>query len=116
MKTMNTNVSIALTEEERDSIATVIDGKFTKRLATRADIVELVTKFVGGFVAEAGYKSGKVTNFELARDNPDPKLRRDVPHSELHHLYRIREGEAAMLKGKSDSYIRGWNSARTDGR
>jgi hypothetical protein len=111
---MKTNVSIELTDEERDAIATVLDGKMTKRLATRGDIVELVTKFIGGFTADASYKAGKEVP-ETARFNADPTITRG-PITKLRDLYRIRDGEAAMLKGKSDSYIRGWNSARTDGR
>ena len=114
MKTMNTNVRITLTDEERDAIATVLDGKYTKRLATRADITELVTKLIGGLTEDANYKAGKVTAIIGGRDNPDPTLTR-APLSRIKELTRIREGEEAILKGKSESYIIGWNKARSDG-
>lgn len=39
---MKTNVSIELTDGQRDHLATLIDGKQSKRLATRADICALV--------------------------------------------------------------------------
>ena len=111
---MKTNVSVELTDEERDAIATVIDGKSTKRLATRADIVELVTKFIAGFAADSSYKAGKAVP-ETAKFKADPTITR-VGASKLRELYRVREGEEALLRGKSESYIRGWNSARTDGK
>ena len=99
---MKTNVSIELTAPELDSIATLLDGKITKRLATRADINALVIKFIGGIASEANYKAGKVTE---QTETP--------PRSDL---YRVRQGEEKLLAGKIESYVYGWNKARTDGQ
>lgn len=38
---MKTNVPIELSDEERNRLANVIDGKPSKRLATRAEVIEL---------------------------------------------------------------------------
>jgi hypothetical protein len=101
---MKTNVSIELSEVERDALATRLDGKYTKRLATRSDITELVIKLLGGFLEEASFKS--VMNIPPENE----------PKAVTSDLYRIRAGEEAVLRGKPESYIRGWNAARTDGR
>jgi hypothetical protein len=55
---MKTNVSIDLSEEERDLLANLIDKKTTKRLATRGDIVKLVNYIVER-VLDNDDKSGK---------------------------------------------------------
>ena len=94
---MKTNCSIDLNNDELDALATAIDGKVTKRLATRADINELVAKAVGGLVEDARYTAGKV--------DPEPI----PPESDL---YRVHPGEERWLAGKSKSYIYGWNKAR----
>ena len=39
---MKTNVKIDLTDDERNRLAVLFDGKQSKRLATRADIVSFV--------------------------------------------------------------------------
>ena len=39
---MNVNCKISLTDEERNRLAKLIDGKVSKRLATRADVNEFV--------------------------------------------------------------------------
>ena len=99
---MKTNVSIELNPDQLDAIATLIDGKMTKRLATRKDINRLVTQFIGGLTSEANYTAGKVTDETSAPPTSD--------------LYKIWPGEEKLLKGKSPSYIYGWNKARTLGR
>ena len=39
---MKTNVKVELTDDERSRLADLFDGKHSKRLATRADIVSFV--------------------------------------------------------------------------
>ena len=43
---MNTNIKITLTDEQRDHIKNLIDGKITRKKATRADVSNLVQMFV----------------------------------------------------------------------
>ena len=49
---MKTNVSIELTDEERDYIANRIDGKVTKRLATRKEISDLTLYIMSRVVGD----------------------------------------------------------------
>lgn len=51
---MKTNVSIELTDDQRDRLANEIDGKVTKRLATRADITAMVSGSVDRILAGDG--------------------------------------------------------------
>ena len=51
---MKTNVAIELTEEQRDRLANEIDGKVTKRLATRADINAVCAGMIDQLTAEPG--------------------------------------------------------------
>jgi hypothetical protein len=44
---MKTIISIELNDAQRDYLATLIDDKPTKRLATRGDIKQLVEQFMG---------------------------------------------------------------------
>lgn len=43
---MKTNVAITLTDEQRSHLANLLDGKPSKRLATRAEVNALVNAFV----------------------------------------------------------------------
>jgi hypothetical protein len=49
---MKTNISIELTDEERDYIANRIDGKVTKRLATRKEISDLALYIMSRVVSD----------------------------------------------------------------
>lgn len=51
---MNVNCKISLTDEERNRLAKVIDGKVSKRLATRADVNAFVKGIVDYAVSQAG--------------------------------------------------------------
>ena len=102
---MKTIVNIELTNEQLDSIATLIDNKVTKRLATRKDITGLVNQFIGALTTQSDYDAGKVTQ--------DTEAVKASPRSDL---LRIRPGEERLLAGKSEGYIYGWNKARTDGK
>ncbi len=98
---MKTNVSIELTDAERDYLATIIDGKPTKRLVTRSEVSNLVKQFIGAAVAQAEYSGGKA----------------DVPESVASYqpqsdLYTIDPKDMKFLRGKDPSYIRGWNTVK----
>ena len=47
---MNVNVKLSITDIDRDLLANYIDGKKSKRLATRADINKLVTELLDSVV------------------------------------------------------------------
>jgi hypothetical protein len=99
------NIPIELNPEQLDSIATLIDNKVTKRMATRKDINTLVGQFIGGLTTQADFTAGKVTQ--------DTEALKASPKSDL---LRIRPGEEKLLAGKPESYVYGWNKARSDGK
>lgn len=98
---MKTNVSIELDDAQRDYLATYIDDKVTKRLATRGDITQLVNQFIGAITAQAEYSGGMVgTPEDVANYNPSSDL------------YRIDPEDRKHLEGKDPSYVRGWNQVK----
>jgi len=108
---MKTNLGIELTDDERDALANLIDGKDTTRLATRKEITAIAQKHLGGLarVAEAAtfedvededtegsartYEDGTPTGVLYVVDHTDPLTR-------------------TMAKPDNPSYVRGWNQAR----
>lgn len=97
---MKTNVAIELTDEQRDYLATLIDGKPTKRLATRQDVNNLVQQFIGAAVSQAEYSGGKVDE----HNNVHATAKGD--------LYTIDPEDRKFLDGKDPSYVRGWNQVK----
>ena len=51
---MNVNCKISLTDDERNRLAKLIDGKVSKRLATRADVNDFVKGIMDYAVSTAG--------------------------------------------------------------
>ena len=99
---MKTNVSIELNPEQLDYLATLIDGKVTKRQATRKDVTNLVEQFIGATVARAEFTGGKAgTPEDIANYKP---LSND--------LYQIDPEDKEFLLGKDSSFIRGWNQVK----
>jgi hypothetical protein len=94
---MKTNVPINLTDEERDRLANVLDGKVSKRLATRAEVCEAAEAFLRALVEpEAPTPEAPVTPpVQSFKGNP----------TEIPAKWRDR------LQGKSDGYIRGFLAA-----
>lgn len=103
---MKTNVSIDLNPEQLDYLATMIDGKVTKRQATRKDITNLVEQFIGGITCEAEYRGGKVTEYNTVQ------ARAETTGANASDLYIIDPEDAVFLKGKDPSYVRGWNQVK----
>jgi len=108
---MRTKIDIDLDEAQRDYLATLLDGKVTKRQVTRVEICNLVHQFIGAITAQAEYKGGKADSVELTRDRPSPAIaRRSL--TELQDLYTVAPEDAQFLKGKDASYVRGWNQVK----
>lgn len=98
---MKTNVSIELNPEQLGYLATLIDGKVGRRLATRKDINNLVEQFIGATVAQAEYTGGKAG---IPEDVASYKPQSD--------LYQVDQADRKFLDGKDPSYIRGWNQVK----
>lgn len=100
---MKTNVSIELTDEQRSTLANIIDGKSNKRLATRKEVVDLCTQYIAGLVGENASEAPSEPQNRVVlatcQNNFDPSL---TPDAE----------DRQRLAGKSAGYIRGWNMVK----
>jgi hypothetical protein len=98
---VKTNISVDLNPKQLGYLATLIDGKVTKRQATRKDVTNLVEQFIGATVAQAEYSAGKAGIPEdQASYNPQSDL------------YQVDQADRKFLDGKDPSYIRGWNQVK----
>lgn len=99
---MKTKVSIELTDPQRSVIAELIDGEPSKRMVTRKEVVQLCQEFVQF-----------LTEFEpQAEPEPLPEPQGGCklqPPSRT----RIDPADKRLLKGKPESYIRGWYQVKT---
>lgn len=93
---MKTNVSIELTDTQRNILAALLDGKETKRLATRADINTVCTKLIEDLLTEAVEASLE----SLGSAEP------------VESLESIDPEDRVALAGKSIGHIRGWNQVK----
>ena len=109
---MRTNVSIELTDDQRDALATMIDAKDTTRLATRKEITAIAQQHIGGMarVAEA-------ETFEDVDD--DDQGQREAPSGPDGDLYVVDHTDPltrTMAKPDDPSYVRGWNQVKKAGK
>ena len=100
---MKVNVGIELTDEQRNALADWLDGKQTKRLATRRDVNELVTGLLAGIVdssahVEPGPTSGGITKRPAHATLP-AEFEREVAAQIKRRGYNANEAK---------SYRRGW--------
>ena len=100
---MKTNVSIELTDEQRSTLANIIDGKTNKRLATRKEVVDLCTQYIASLIGESAPEAPSEPQNRVVlatcQNRHDPSLNVD-PEDRKH------------LEGKSAGYIRGWNMVK----
>jgi hypothetical protein len=93
---MKTNVSIDLTDDQRNRLACLIAGKPVKRLATRKEIANLAVQHLGGLLGATTDPWSTASHEAAAKQasdlyKPDP---RDIP---------------LMARPNDPGYVRGWN-------
>jgi hypothetical protein len=98
---MKANVAIEINDEDREVLANLLDGKVTKRKATRQDIVALCEQHIGALVNQA-----RTSNIVKTLE-PKPTL-----GGTENDLLRIDPEDQAVLAGKPESYIIGWNRVK----
>lgn len=103
---MKTNISIELSDAERNVIANLLKGKETKSMVSRSELNDMVQGFVKGVL-----NSGKVDDYVRKLDSPQhhssprqrdsisQKLQQSLESNGYHESHPSRLG-----------YIRGWNS------
>ena len=110
---MKTNLGIELTDDERDALANLIDGKDTTRLATRKEITAIAQQHVGGLARVAEAKTFEDVEDEDAAGKSivaDPAV-----HLTPSDLYVVDESDPltrTMAQPDDPSYVRGWNQVR----
>ena len=116
---MKTNLGIELTDDERDALANLIDGKDTTRLATRKEITAIAQQHIGGLARKAESDSFEDVYDEDQNPPPAPEvLDREtggwIPHP-AGDLYRVDHTDPltrTMAQPDDPSYVRGWNQVR----
>jgi len=100
---MKTNVSIELSDEERRALADVIDGKVSKRLATRAEVVEICRRHIAGLTrASISSADAKKVGEVIARQ----------PANDLYTIDESDPLSAAIARPNDPGYIYGWNKVK----
>jgi hypothetical protein len=104
---MKANISIEINDEDRDKLANLMDGKVTKRMVTRKDIVQLCNQHIGGLLQQAHESVIVKTAVAVPERQPvNAQGQHDNRYS------RIDPEDQALLTGKDPSYIRGWNQVK----
>lgn len=100
---MITNLRIELDDDQRRQLADLLDGKQTKRMASRADVCQVVEGFVGMLTLLA-------SDLDLLGDDefpePEPERAREQVRAadpKVQAVVRRLESE-----GRSPGYIIGW--------
>lgn len=104
---MKANVAIEINDLERSLLADLIDGKVTKRMATRADIVRLCEQHIGGLIEQSDCSVIVPTPFEATRT----RVASTNP-IDNNPLTRIDPEDAVILSGKPEAYVIGWNRVK----
>ncbi len=108
---MRTNIHIETTDEERSLLANLIDGKEKKRLASRAEIVELCQLHIAALINQSNAATFKT----IADTSGVPEAQEVNPDGvswKKHPWYTPDPEDAALLHGKDPEYIFGWNKGK----
>lgn len=100
---MKTNVKIELSDEQRNQLAILLDGKTSARKVTRKEVIALCEQHIGGLVGQASS-----TFDEENEDLSTPP--------ELNSIYQIDAEDRYLLAGKAAGYVRGWNLVKRSKR
>lgn len=102
---MKTNISIELNDEQRNKLKILIDGKASKKMISRKEVIALCEQHIGGLLGTADPISGGVENVSIR------SLQKKVD------LYDIDpEDRALMAQPENPSYVRGWNLVKRSKR
>jgi len=97
---MKTNMTIELNDTERKYLAALIDNESSRRMATRIEVTAIAKQHFGGLVAQQRAAEG---------DDADVS---DTSHTPASQLYKVSPEDAALLRDRPWSYIRGWNAVK----
>ncbi len=110
--TMMTNLGIELTDDQRDALASLIDGKDTTRLATRKEITAIAQSHISGLA-----RAAEAQVFEdVEDDDRDAALQGAIEGAPANDLYVVDHTDPltrTMAHPDNPSYVRGWNQVKT---
>lgn len=96
---MKTNVAITLTDSERSRLADLTDGKASRRMVSRKEVVALCQQHIAGLLIGIDRKP--------ADDLPQPVAAAKAD------IYRIDPGDHDLMAQPDDAgYVRGWNTVK----
>ena len=96
---MKTNISINLSDEERNSIAMILAGKKVKAMVSRKELSQMVQGFVHGLLEYRPQPTAKVVSINAYPPTITPALQARLDE----HGYSVNH--PARL-----GFIRGWNA------
>ena len=99
---MKTNVSIELDERDLDLFADILDGKQTKRTATRKEITAFVKGCVASMVAQGNTALIPLHQRDIIDVGATTLPSSAVPDAE----------DIELLRGRAPSYVMGWNKVK----
>ena len=108
---MKANVAIEITDHERDKLANLIDGKVTKRMVTRLDVVNLCRQHIGGMIQQA---ESSVIVKQAVEFKVTASVGGDIFSCIGNPLTVVDPEDQVVLAGKAESYIIGWNRVKRD--
>ena len=109
---MKTNLGIELTDDERDALANLIDGKDTTRLATRNEIKAIAQNHLGGMARLAEAQTFEDVEDEDTEGAASAAYGDGAPKGELYVVDHTDPLTRTMAKPDDPSYVRGWNQVK----
>lgn len=97
---MKVNANIEISDEQRNVLARLIDGKQVKRLATRDEVRDYVAGCIASLVEGTRIAEVPETTAPVATTSPRPSIG---------DLLRIDPEDEERLKDKEPGFIMGWN-------
>lgn len=101
---MKTNLQIELTDQQRNHLAQLIDGKPSKREVSRKEVIAICQQHIGGLLGSA--------------DNSFEREQEDLTTpAQFNPLYDIDPADRPLMaQPNNPGYVRGWNLVKRDNR
>ena len=101
---MKTNIQIELTDEQRNQLKILIDGKPSKKMVSRKEVIALCQQHISGLVNSS------------ANGDDEARMRIMVANSKstpAMNLYRADPEDIPLMARPDDpGYVRGWNTVK----
>lgn len=108
---MKTNLGIELTDDQRDALANMIDGKDTPRMATRKEITAIAQNHLGGMARKA--EAETFEDVEESDQEAAALIVSGVPVAGDLYVVDLTDPLSRTMAHPADpSYVRGWNQVR----